>query len=124
MPVAASNVDDGMMLQEFDDSSVVYGSDEVDNFGPDSAVDMLEAVDGVEEIDEITDVTRLEIGGGARIAQGVGSDPNPIDFWQEEPVGMIYVNYLLTSDAQRILDAGKREEKSEGALHGLNVGSE
>lgn len=70
---------------------------------------------------EIT--TKLEIGAGARIGQEIGIDPNGIDFWQEEPAGFIYVNYVAPAVADKILKGGKREDKVEGSLDGLQVGN-
>lgn len=73
------------------------------------------------EADEIT--TKLEIGAGARIGQEVGVDPNDIDFWQEEPAGFIYVNYVAPAVADEILKNNKREDKKDGSLDGLQVGN-
>jgi hypothetical protein len=65
----------------------------------------------------------LEIGAGSRIDQEIGADPNPIDYWQAEPAGMIYVNYVDEQTANDIINAGRREDKEDGALHGLKVGN-
>ena len=67
--------------------------------------------------------TKLEIGAGSRIIQEHGVDPNPIDYWQSEPIGLIYANYVSEAVAQQIFAAGKRQDKSEGALQGLKVGN-
>jgi hypothetical protein len=67
--------------------------------------------------------TKLEIGAGSRIVQEHGVDPNPIDYWQGEPVGLIYANYISEAVAQQIFAAGKRQDKPEGALQGLKVGN-
>lgn len=64
---------------------------------------------------------KLEIGAGAKIHQKIGADPEKIDFWQEEPAGMIYINYCDISTAERILAAGQRQQKAEGFLSGVNL---
>jgi len=68
-------------------------------------------------------VKKLEIGAGARIKQDVGVDTNPIDFWQPEPAGLIYINYVTQEEADRIISEGKREEAQDGSLDGLKVGN-
>lgn len=81
------------------------------------------ALAAASRIKPIVEQKRLEVGAGARIGQEVGVDPNPIDFWQEKPVGMIYVNFTDAQTLRQILEAGKRREASEGPLHDLNVGN-
>jgi len=76
----------------------------------------------MEEVSEEAENAKLEIGAGARIEQDHGIDPNYVDFWEDEPVGLIYVNYVPVKVAQKILAAGKREEKKDGYLAGLKVG--
>jgi len=65
----------------------------------------------------------LEVGAGASINQEILPDPQDIDFWQEEPVGMIYINYCSEEDAAKIIAAGKREETKEGFLSGIPTGN-
>jgi hypothetical protein len=65
----------------------------------------------------------LEIGAGARINQEIGVDPNPIDYWQAEPIGLIYANYVDDVMFRQILKAGQRQVKKENALAGLKVGN-
>ena len=65
----------------------------------------------------------LEIGAGARIKQEVGIDPNHIEFWQPEPIGLIYVSYVDEETSQKIISAGKRQDKKESSLAGLKVGN-
>jgi len=67
---------------------------------------------------------KLEIGAGAQIDQGIGVDPNEMEFWSEEPVGMIYINYVTDEVAAEIMDAGKREDSAEGFMEKLKVGNE
>jgi hypothetical protein len=71
----------------------------------------------------ITQQKMLEIGAGARINQEIGVDPNPIDYWQSEPIGLIYCNYVDDTTYRQILKAGQRQVKKEGALAGLKVGN-
>ena len=63
----------------------------------------------------------LEIGAGAKIKQELGADPENLDFWQEEPVGMIYINYCDEETATKIIEAGKRQDKDDGFLGGLEL---
>jgi hypothetical protein len=65
----------------------------------------------------------LEIGAGSRIGQEIGVDLNPIDYWQTEPAGMIYVNYCSDQECHEIIAAGKRVDKKDSALHSLKVGN-
>jgi hypothetical protein len=66
--------------------------------------------------------TKLEIGAGAKIWQEIGVDPESLDFWQEEPAGLIYVNYVTVEKAAEILEAGKRQDKKEGFMNACLVG--
>jgi hypothetical protein len=68
--------------------------------------------------------TLLEIGAGAKINQKIHQDPQALDYWQDEPAGFIYINYCDQATADRILKAGKRQEKTDGFLAGLNIKDE
>jgi len=63
----------------------------------------------------------LEIGAGAKIHQTIGADPENLDFWQDKPAGLIYINYCDEATADRIIEAGKRDEYADGFLAGLNL---
>jgi len=75
-----------------------------------------------EPIEEVEDTVNLEIGAGALIDQKVFPDPKPIDYWEEKPAGMIYINYCDKKMCDKILKAGKRKDKEEGFMEELNVG--
>jgi hypothetical protein len=64
---------------------------------------------------------KLEIGAGAKIHQKIGADPEKLDFWQDEPAGMLYINYCDVSTAERILAAGQRQQKADGFLAGVKL---
>lgn len=66
---------------------------------------------------------KIEIGAGAKIYQKINADPENLDFWQDEPAGMIYINYCDVATAERILAAGPRKQKAEGFLDGLKLKS-
>ena len=68
-------------------------------------------------------IKKLEIGAGARISQEHGIDLNPIEFWQPEPAGLIYCNYIDEDRCAEIVAAGKRQDKANGPLAGLKVGN-
>jgi hypothetical protein len=63
----------------------------------------------------------LEVGRGARIAQEIGVDEHEISFWKPEPSGLIYVNYVSQAECDRILAAGKRGDKEDGAFAGVKL---
>ncbi len=68
-------------------------------------------------------VKKLEIGAGALIKQKVYRDTRGMDFWEEEPAGMMYINYCDMETLNQILEAGEIKKKSEGFMDGLTVGS-
>ena len=74
-------------------------------------------------VEKVVETKKLEVGAGARIGQEIGVDPNPVDFWQEAPAGMIYVNFTGKKTLQEILDAGRREDKAEGPLNDMKIGN-
>ncbi|MFA6381768.1 MAG: hypothetical protein WCX08_00680 [Candidatus Buchananbacteria bacterium] len=66
----------------------------------------------------------LEIAAGAKINQRIHPDPESLDFWQPEPAGVIYVNYVDAETGWQIVTAGKRdlEAQGEGFMSTLKVG--
>ena len=64
---------------------------------------------------------KLEVGQGAKIIQQVYDDPNTIDFWRKEPESILYINYCLEVDAEKIIAAGKIDHagKADGFLAGI-----
>lgn len=72
------------------------------------------------------EVEQLEIGAGAKIEQEVCSlDPNEPSFYQDEPAGLIYINYCTKADFDKIMAAGKidRSKGGEGFMAGLKTGN-
>lgn len=69
-------------------------------------------------------VKRLEVAAGARIQQEVYPDPQDLAFWQDEPAGVLYVNYCDEETARAILSQGRedRTARGEGPLAALRVG--
>jgi hypothetical protein len=67
----------------------------------------------------------LEIAAGARIDQSVYDDPNDLEFWQQEPDGIIVINYCLESEAEAIIEAGKVDLSGhkDGFMANLPVGN-
>ncbi len=67
---------------------------------------------------------KLEVAAGARINQQVYPDPEPLDFWRDEPEAIIYLNYSDEATIQSILDSSKIDmtKHGEGFLDGLPVG--
>lgn len=67
----------------------------------------------------------LEIGAGENITQELSYfDPNTLDFYQDQPTGLIYINYCDNTQFRRILGGKKSKAvKSDGPLSGLNVGN-
>lgn len=62
----------------------------------------------------------VHVAAGARIKQQVYADPKPMDYWCEEPAGMLYVYYVTEDRARAIL--GLPPENREGFLGGLRTG--
>jgi hypothetical protein len=60
-----------------------------------------------EEIEQ--EMEKLEITAGAKIKQRIYLDPEEPGFWQEEPAGFIYVNYVDIETAEKIMAAGRKE---------------
>lgn len=81
------------------------------------------SVDMTSEVNQITPVKNLEIGAGALINQRIYEDPEEISYWEESPSGMIYINYCSEETLKMILESGKRKDKKNGYLQGLNVGN-
>jgi len=66
---------------------------------------------------------QLEVGAGAAIGQSIHEDVEDLSFWRESPEGFLYVNYVIQEDADKIIKAGKRQDKEKGFMDGLNVGN-
>lgn len=66
--------------------------------------------------------TTLDIRAGAKIDQDLGVDPNDLDFWQDTPAGILYINYTPAHVAKEIIDGGKVEKLEEGFMSSLAVG--
>lgn len=74
-----------------------------------------------QEVKEVVPVKKLEIGAGALIEQDIYDDPKEIDYWEEKPSGMIYINYCDSETMQKIIASGKRVDKKNGFMSGINV---
>lgn len=73
-------------------------------------------------VDAVTPVKTLEVKAGARIRQHVYADPRDLSCWEEQPVGMLYVNYADPETFDRIMRSGRRAEADEGFLADVPVG--
>jgi len=60
------------------------------------------------------DSTRFEVGAGARVRQTVHSDPESLDFWQDEPAAVIYMNYANEATVQEILGSPRVDMTAGG----------
>ena len=76
-----------------------------------------------DQVPEITEeeTTTLEVGAGAKINQEIYEDPKDLDYWEEKPYGLIYINYCTKETAEKIIKDGKRKDKEEGFLQSLEV---
>ncbi|MCD6435688.1 MAG: hypothetical protein J7L15_04810 [Clostridiales bacterium] len=72
-------------------------------------------------IESVETVTKLEVGAGALINQKVYEDTQSLDYWQDEPFGMIYLNYCDEETLAKILKAGIRKENTEGFLYNVEI---
>lgn len=124
------SIDLGLSLSSEDDTTECF----VASAGliPSSALNVNSSVppsDVVEEIVSPADVVpvvptkKLEVGAGALINQKIYSDTKDMDYWDEKPAGMIYINYCDAETLKNILAKGRRKEKAEGFMDGLKVGS-
>lgn len=74
-------------------------------------------------IEQVNDITKLEIGAGARITQDLAPiDNHELSYYQDAPTGMIYVNYCTEADYNRIIGAG-RKSLSRSFLAGVKTGN-
>ncbi len=76
------------------------------------------------DYDSEESVKQLDIAAGAKIDQKVYLDPNDLDFWQDKPAGMLYINYTPTEQAIAIIKKGMKDltKGGEGFLAGLKAG--
>ena len=102
------------------DNNVLHLTNEYELISQDSIV----GLDSFESV-ETVETTKLEISAGAKINQKIYPDTEKLSFWQKEPAGIIYINYVPTEDAEKIIAAGKIDmtAKGEGFLRRLNVGN-
>jgi len=68
---------------------------------------------------------KLEVAAGARIDQVIYPDPYGLDFWRDQPEGILLVNYCTEIEAARILAGGRTElvTQPEGFLQAVPVGN-
>ena len=66
---------------------------------------------------------RMEVGAGVKLEQRVHMDPSDLTFWQDEPAGLIYLNYCSRVELERIIAGGRRAQKAEGFLEEVVVGN-
>jgi hypothetical protein len=64
--------------------------------------------------------TRLELAAGAKINQLVYRDPMSLDFWQDQPAGIIVINYTDEKTALEVISRGE-DEAAEGPLAELGI---
>lgn len=67
----------------------------------------------------------IEIGAGARISQQIYDDPNPLDYWKDQPEAILCINYCLEEECQKILDGGKitKNDSQYGFLKNIPCGN-
>lgn len=68
---------------------------------------------------------KMEVGAGANIRQAVYDDPEPLDYWRDNPEAIICINYVEESDAIKIINQGKIDLSGhkEGFLQKVPVGN-
>lgn len=59
----------------------------------------------------------LHVAAGAKISQDIGQDRYKPHYWQDEPAGIIIVNYVDETLMQRIIAGGKKQRVSKDALN-------
>lgn len=67
----------------------------------------------------------LDIAVGAKIGQKIYEDPESLEFWQDKPAGLLYINYCPKEKLASILERGKKDltKNGEGFLAGMKVGN-
>lgn len=84
-----------------------------------ASLDMVDTRECAEPIE----TTKLEIGAGAKINQQIHADTEKLSYWQKQPAGIIYINYVPIEDAEKIISAGKTMfGNGEGFMSGLRTG--
>lgn len=107
----------------------MLGSFEAESVEPmKGAVNMLKCLGGDADPDfRVNRRTRsapakqLEIGAGAKIIQQINPDSENLDFWQDEPAGLLYINYCDVITAHTIIAQGKRAVNADGFLNDLQL---
>jgi hypothetical protein len=115
-----SPVPDIVTLGDFSDSDNIVDNHEGTICSMSSIENMTRG--GSVNIEPVIPVKKLEIGAGALINQRVYDDPKLMNYWEEEPAGMIYINYCDEDSLKKILDKGIRADKKDGFMQGINVG--
>jgi len=72
------------------------------------------------------EVAKVEIAAGAEIAQELSyPDPEALDFYQDEPAGIIYGNYCLMDNFEKIMGIGVKDLTAggKGFMKDLNIGN-
>jgi hypothetical protein len=75
-----------------------------------------------QSVQPVVPVKKLEIGAGALIKQRVYDDPKMMDYWEQKPAGMIYINYCDEETKKMIIDGGRRADEKDGFLKDVKVG--
>ncbi len=70
----------------------------------------------------VTPVKKFEIGAGALISQDIYDDPKMMSYWEEEPAGMIFINYCDEAMQKKIIDGGRRADEKDGFMKDMKVG--
>lgn len=78
--------------------------------------------DSLEE-DNIDIDDTFDIGAGCTIRQEYKKDPKELNYWEEKPSAVIYVNYCNSILFNKIMKEGKRKEVTLGKLSRIKVGN-
>jgi hypothetical protein len=71
----------------------------------------------------IEESLKLEIGAGALIKQKIYSDIKDLDYWNDEPSGILHINYCSMAMYQEIINKGRKKEKEEGFMDLMKIGT-
>jgi hypothetical protein len=65
--------------------------------------------------------TQIEIGAGNKINQKIYDDPKDLNYWEEEPIAKICINYCAKELFDEITSSGKRDynKNKDGFLKGI-----
>lgn len=117
VPSGPSGSSDSLGIRSFDDDSFARTEPQSNNYAGEISACALS------DCSLDAGPVNYEVAAGAQIKQKLHDDPNQLSYWEDEPIGLIYINYTDEATLAKILAAGKRQEAKEGFLEAVPVGN-